>query len=96
MRRHPAIPIFKAFGVPLRLVVFQRVARRPSTASELAKELPITRAAVVQHLTVLKSLGLVDSAPDGRRRVYRATPRGLAPLEEWLTRYARPSSPRIA
>ena len=40
MRGHPAIPIFKALGVPLRLVVFQRVARRPSTASELAKECP--------------------------------------------------------
>jgi DNA-binding transcriptional ArsR family regulator len=88
MRKHPAIPIFKAFGVPLRLVVFQRVARRPSTASELAKELPIGRAAVVQHLTVLKNLGLVDATTEGRKRIYRATPGGLAPLAEWMTRYS--------
>ena len=87
MRGHPAIPIFKALGVPLRLVVFQRVARRPSTASELAKELPIGRAAVVQHLTTLKNLGLVDASTDGRSRIYRSTPVGLQPLAEWLERH---------
>jgi DNA-binding transcriptional ArsR family regulator len=87
MRRHPALPIFKAFGVPLRLVVFQRVARQPSTATELAKELPIGRAAVVQHLTVLKSLGLVEAIAQGRSRIYRSTPAGLQPLADWLERY---------
>jgi DNA-binding transcriptional ArsR family regulator len=87
MRRHPAIPLFKLFGVPLRLVVFQRVARRPSTASELARELPITRPAVVQHLTLLKQHGLVEAQARGRDRVYRATRTGLAPLREWLERY---------
>jgi len=89
MRRHPAIPIFKAFGVPLRLVVFQRVARRPATASELAKELPVGRAAVVQHLTVLRKLGLVDATTEGRNRIYRTTSAGLAPLREWMEAYGR-------
>ncbi len=88
MRRHPAIPLFKAFGVPLRLVIFQRLARRPSTAGELARELPIGRAAVVQHLTVLKTLGLVDAAANGKRRVYRTCPAALAPLREWLAKHA--------
>lgn len=74
--------------MPLRLVVFQRVARRPSTASELAKELPIGRPAVVQHLTVLKNLGLVDATTNGKRRVYRACPEGLTPLKLWLVKYA--------
>jgi len=89
MRRHDAIPIFKALGVPLRLVVFQRVARRPSTASELAKELPIGRAAVVQHLTVLRKLGLLDATSEGRSRIYRSTQAGLQPLAEWLERYGK-------
>ena len=87
MRRHPAIPLFKLLGVPLRLIVFQRVARRPSTASELAKELPVTRPAVVQHLTVLKRHGLVEAETRGRDRVYRATRTGLVPLREWLETY---------
>ena len=89
MRKHPAIPLFQVFGVPLRLVIFQRLSRHPQTASELAKELPITRTAVVQHLTVLKTYGLVESVADGRRRIYRTCPAALAPLREWLERYGK-------
>ena len=87
MRKHPAIALFKTLGVPLRLVVLQRVSRRPSTASELAKELPIGRPAIVQHLAALKARGLVDATAEGRNRVYRATPVGLQPLADWLARY---------
>jgi predicted transcriptional regulator len=88
MRRHPAIPLFRILGVPLRVVILQRLTRRPSTASELARQLPVTRTAVVQHLGVLKAYGLVDSRPDGRRRIYHTTPIGLAPLREWLEVHA--------
>jgi DNA-binding transcriptional ArsR family regulator len=88
MRRHPAIDLFRILGVPQRVVVLQRVARRPSTASELAKELPISRSAIVQHLTLLREHGLVDVAREGRNSVYRPTPQGLLPLREWLERYS--------
>jgi predicted transcriptional regulator len=88
MRRDLAIRLFRVFGVSTRLVVFQRVARRPQTAGELAKELPIGRSAIVQHLTALKVLGLVEATSDGRRRVYRAVRGGLVPLRDWLARYA--------
>jgi DNA-binding transcriptional ArsR family regulator len=87
MRRHPAIDLFRILGVPQRVVVLQRVVRRPSTASELARELPISRSAVVQHLTVLRQHGLVDARAEGRSRVYRATPSGLQPLADWLKRH---------
>jgi len=87
MRRNPAIPLFQILGVPVRVVVFQRVARRPSTATELARELPIGRSAVVQHLGVLKAHGMVDAVQDGRRQVYRITPAGLATLRTWLATY---------
>ena len=93
MRRHPAIPLFQVFGVPLRLVIFQRLTRRPSTASELAKELPIGRPAVVQHLTVLKTHGLVEARTDGRKRIYRTCPVALAPLREWLEVHGKPRAP---
>ncbi|HEY0299700.1 MAG TPA: metalloregulator ArsR/SmtB family transcription factor [Rhizomicrobium sp.] len=94
MRRHSVLPLFRIFGVPLRVVVFQRVAQRPATASELARELPITRSAVVQHLTVLKRHGLVDAAAEGRRRVYRALPSGLKPLRDWLNVYGTAQPPK--
>ena len=46
--------------------------------------MPIGRAAVVQHLTALGNLGLVDASTEGRSRIYRSTPAGLQPLAEWL------------
>ena len=88
MRRDPALKLFRLFGVVNRLVVFQRIARRSQTASELAKELPFTRSAIVQHLGALKEAGLVEAVSEGRRRVYRATPEGLAPFADWLAWYS--------
>jgi len=87
MRRDPAFEIFRLFGVTLRLVVFQRISRHPQTAGELAKELPIGRPAVVQHLTALKAAGLVEARRDGRRRVYAPSKDGLRPLSNWLQRH---------
>jgi DNA-binding transcriptional ArsR family regulator len=87
VRRDPALKLFRLFGLPTRLVVFQRVARHPQTATELAKEMSIGRSAIVQHLAALKEAGLVDVASDGRRRIYRAHRAGLAPLAAWLERY---------
>jgi predicted transcriptional regulator len=84
LKRHPAISRFRLFGEPLRVVIFQRLTRKPSTATELAKELPISRTAVVQHLTLLKAHALVDATTEGRERVYRTCPRALAPLKAWL------------
>jgi len=84
LARHPAITLFRLLGEPRRVVIFQRLTRKPSTASELAKELPISRSAIVQHLTVLKDHGLVDATTEGRDRIYRPCPRALAPLKAWL------------
>ena len=74
--------------MPVRLVIFQRLTRRAQTAGELAKQLPLSRTAVVQHLGVLKAHGLVDAKSDGKRRIYHTTPMGLAPLREWLEVHA--------
>jgi DNA-binding transcriptional ArsR family regulator len=52
----------------------------------LAKQLPISRPAVSQHLRVLKDGGLVVSQPDGTRRVYRLDPNGLRDLRAYLDR----------
>lgn len=89
MRIDPAIALFSALGVTTRLVVFQRLARHPQTASQLAREMPIGRAGIVQHLGELKRLGLVEATRDGRRQVYSAVPQALAPLAEWLARHQR-------
>jgi DNA-binding transcriptional ArsR family regulator len=79
-----ALRVFALFGHPVRVVIFQRLARLPMTAGELAQTLPVSRTAVVQHLKRLEAAQLVASSSEGRRRVYQIDRRGLAPLTRWL------------
>jgi DNA-binding transcriptional ArsR family regulator len=79
--------IFVLLGHPLRVVIFQRLSRSPMTAGELARTLPISRTAVVQHLKRLEADGLVDATSQGRRQLYRINPSGLVPLASWLRRH---------
>jgi DNA-binding transcriptional ArsR family regulator len=73
-------------GDPTRRAIFELLARRPSSVGELAKQLPISRPAVSQHLRVLKDGGLVVSQAEGTRRVYRINPQGVTALRAWLDR----------
>jgi DNA-binding transcriptional ArsR family regulator len=52
-------------------------ARGPLAVGELARDLPVSRPAVSQHLKVLKDAGLVVDRPDGTRRLYQLDPAGI-------------------
>jgi DNA-binding transcriptional ArsR family regulator len=80
----PLDPVMTALADPTRRAVFEAVARRPSAVGELARELPVTRPAVSQHLRVLLDAGLVTVRAEGTRRIYSAEPQGLAGLRGWL------------
>ena len=51
---------------------------------DLARDLPVSRPAVSQHLRVLKQAGLVVDRPMGNRRIYRVDHDGLAALRKQL------------
>jgi DNA-binding transcriptional ArsR family regulator len=76
--------VFIALGDPTRRDIFERVAMRPRSVTELAGELPVSRPAVSQHLKVLKEAGLVSDRAAGNRRIYRMDPRGLQDLRAYL------------
>jgi DNA-binding transcriptional ArsR family regulator len=76
-----------ALGDPTRLAILERLADRPLAVVDLARELPISRPAVSQHLRVLKDAGLVIDQAVGNRRIYRANPEGLAALRDQLDRF---------
>ena len=76
-----------ALGDPTRREIFTRLVERPQAVVELARELPVSRPAVSQHLRVLKAAGLVADRPQGNRRIYRADPDGLAALRGQLDRF---------
>ena len=76
-----------ALGDPTRRAIFERLVDRPSAVGELAREFPVSRPAVSQHLKVLKDAGLVVDRPDGNRRIYQVAPEGLGALRAQLDRF---------
>lgn len=80
-------PSLLALGDPTRLAILERLADRPRAVVDLARELPVSRPAVSQHLRVLKDAGLVVDRAVGNRRIYRVDPDGLAALRDQLDRF---------
>jgi DNA-binding transcriptional ArsR family regulator len=70
-----------------RRTIFERLIEHPSAVSELARELPVSRPAVSQHLKVLKDAGLVFDKRAGKQRIYQVDPDGLAALRSELERF---------
>src|SRR5438045_7819974 len=74
-------------GDPTRRAIFERLADHPRAVGELARELPVSRPAVSQHLKVLKDAGLVIDRPAGNRRIYQLDPEGVGALRGYLDRF---------
>jgi DNA-binding transcriptional ArsR family regulator len=79
--------VLTALADPTRRAIFERLARAPSAVGELARELPVSRPAVSQHLKVLKSAGLVTDQAAGTRRVYSVDSAGVAAIREYFEQF---------
>jgi DNA-binding transcriptional ArsR family regulator len=73
-----------ALGDPTRRAIFERVAEGPTAVGVIARELPISRPAVSQHLKVLKQAGLVSDRQAGNRRIYSLDPGGVGALSAYF------------
>ena len=60
--------------------------------SQLARPLDMSLSAVVQHLAVLESCGVVRSEKVGRTRTCRLEPVGLRLAEDWFAGQRAPGS----
>jgi DNA-binding transcriptional ArsR family regulator len=77
--------VFGALADPTRRALLAAIAQQPqATATELAAELPISRQAVLKHLTALGDAGLVDRERSGREVRYRVTPAPLSDAVSWM------------
>ena len=76
-----------ALGDPTRRRIFERLAESPLPVGQLARELPVSRPAVSQHLKVLKDAGLVVDRRVGTRRVYSVDPDGVDAMRAYLDRF---------
>ncbi len=73
-----------ALGDATRRAIFQRLARGPLAVVDIARDLPVSRPAVSQHLKVLKDVGLVMDRAEGTRRLYQVDPEGLAAVRRYF------------
>jgi DNA-binding transcriptional ArsR family regulator len=76
---------FQALADPSRRLMVERLSRGPASVSELARPLPMSLPAVVQHLQVLEASGLVRSEKVGRVRTCRIEPTALRTAEKWIS-----------
>ena len=84
--------LLRALAEPRRRAILRLVARAELTAGDIAATFDVTRPAISQHLTVLRTAGLLHERRDGTRRYYRTRSEGLAGLRMLLDELAHPAT----
>jgi DNA-binding transcriptional ArsR family regulator len=81
-------PQLDALGDSTRRAILARLVKDgPLPVGELAREFPMSRPAISQHLRVLKRANLVTDRAEGARRVYAVNPDALASLRTYFERF---------
>src|SRR5260370_42198522 len=84
----PINAVMRTLADPTRRAVFERVVSSDEIpVVELRRGSGVTQGAISQHLKSLKQAGLVAERAQGRNVFYRAEPKGLAPLVDWMSHY---------
>jgi DNA-binding transcriptional ArsR family regulator len=76
--------VFHALADPGRRAMVERLVRGPASVSELARPLDMSLPAVIQHLAVLQTSGLVKTSKAGRIRTCRIDAAALQTAEQWI------------
>lgn len=80
-------PQLDALGDGTRRAILARLLKGPLPVGELAREFPVSRPAISQHLRVLKHARLVTDRADGTRRVYALNPDAFESLREYFDHF---------
>lgn len=81
--------LFKTLADPTRRSLFEHLCREgEQSVWRLTRHAHVSQPAVSKHLAALKAAGLVRDRREGRETHYRADPRALAPLVDWLSLYS--------
>jgi DNA-binding transcriptional ArsR family regulator len=85
LNHSPALDqVFHALADPSRRAMVERLSLGPASVSELARPLAMSLPAVVQHLQVLETSGLVRTEKSGRVRTCTIVPNTLATAAQWI------------
>jgi predicted transcriptional regulator len=77
--------VFAALADANRRRLLTRLAQSsPKTATQLAREFPISRQGIVKHLDLLAHAGLVQAQTKGREKRYLFDPTSLQIASAWI------------
>ncbi|HZB07380.1 MAG TPA: winged helix-turn-helix domain-containing protein [Thermoleophilaceae bacterium] len=93
----PADAVFAALSDGTRRALYASLGERgEATATELARELPVSRQAVQKHLGTLDAAGLVATRRAGREVLYRPTPAPMSEALAWMAEVGAQWDDRLA
>ena len=76
-----------ALGDGTRRAILARLMNGPLAVGELARDFPISRPAISQHLRVLKHANLVVDRSEGTRRLYALNPEAFDSLRAYFDHF---------
>ena len=76
-----------ALGDTTRRAILARLLKGPMPVGKLARDFPVSRPAISQHLRILKEANLVVDRPAGNRRLYQLNPEGFDSLREYFDQF---------
>jgi DNA-binding transcriptional ArsR family regulator len=79
--------VFQALADPTRLAIVERLRRGPATLTEVGAPLRMTLPAVLKHVRVLESCGLVEGTRTGRTRHLRLRAAPMRAAMDYLATY---------
>ena len=89
--------VFAALSDRTRRDVLELIGSRgEASATQLARELPVTRQAINKHLASLAAAGLVADRRSGREVLYRLTPAPMSDAMGWMTSVGADWDDRLA
>lgn len=88
--------VLAALADPTRRRILDELARGAASASALTGSVPVTRQAIVKHLAVLETAGLVESRRAGREIQFAVRSEPLTATAAWMARLAADWDTRLA
>jgi DNA-binding transcriptional ArsR family regulator len=81
--------VFDVVAEPARRGILDLLIDGPRSVGEIVDGTGMSQPNVSRHLRILREANLVESNPEGQRRLYELRPEGLAELFGWLAPYQR-------
>ena len=85
LSQNPSLDLlFAAMADPTRRQILDRLTHGPATVKQLAAPFSMSLPAIVQHVSVLESSGLITSQKVGRVRTCQIEPAAMRSAERWI------------